>query len=402
MKGVAVAGTILFRMILLELFKVFVLSLVGITGILLMAGIIAEASQQGLGPMQILAAIPLLVPSTLPYTIPATTLFATCVVYGRLSSDNEILAIKTSGVNVLHVVKPGLILGVVMSLGTLGLYYHIIPATHRMLRMMAFHNAEELLYTLLRRDQAINSPQLPYAIFVKGMQGQKLINPVLKKKGERGQIDVVAHAREADLHVDARQNLLMIHMRIGVAIMKDGGRAVFDDKTFDMEMPSGFFKGENVRARDMTWPQLDQEMQDLQGKMDEVAVETLAATARQMEINAPADLPRHIRQLKAKQKHLAHLKRIIWVEMLMRPSLSFGCLCFILVGCPIGIMFSRGDYLGAFITCFLPIVIVYYPLMLCGTNMAKEGRINEILLVFAADIVVGLGGLTLFRWLLKH
>src|SRR6202035_2921629 len=119
---------ILHRMILGELAKVFLMSLIGITGILLMAGIIAEASQQGLGPKQILAAIPLLIPSTLPYTIPATTLFAACVVYGRLSADNEILAIKACGVNLLHVVKPGLILGLVMSLSTLGLYYRIIPS----------------------------------------------------------------------------------------------------------------------------------------------------------------------------------------------------------------------------------------------------------------------------------
>ena len=102
-----VFGSILHRMILWELTKVFVMSLVGITGILLMAGIIAEASQQGLGPAQILAAIPLLIPSTLPYTIPATTLFATCVVYGRLAADNEILAIKAAGVNLFKVVKPG-------------------------------------------------------------------------------------------------------------------------------------------------------------------------------------------------------------------------------------------------------------------------------------------------------
>src|SRR3954466_11650887 len=114
-------------MILWELCKVFLMSLIGITGILLMAGIIAEASQQGLGPAQILAAIPPLVPSTLPYTIPATTLFATCVVYGRLSADNEILAIKSSGINVLQVALPGLMLGATMSLVTMGLYYRIIP-----------------------------------------------------------------------------------------------------------------------------------------------------------------------------------------------------------------------------------------------------------------------------------
>src|SRR3954454_4053114 len=123
-------------MILWELCKVFVIALVGITGILLMAGIIAEASQQGLGPTQILAAIPLLIPSTLPYTIPATTLFATCVVYGRMSADNEILAIKGSGVHFIRVVKPGIILGVVMSATTMALYYHVIAATHSQLRAM--------------------------------------------------------------------------------------------------------------------------------------------------------------------------------------------------------------------------------------------------------------------------
>src|SRR3984893_12354793 len=104
-------GSLLHRMILWELIKVFVMSLIGITGILLMAGIVAEASQQGLSPGQILAIIPLLIPSTLPYTIPATTLFATCIVYGRLSADNDILAMRASGINMTVAVWPGLMLG---------------------------------------------------------------------------------------------------------------------------------------------------------------------------------------------------------------------------------------------------------------------------------------------------
>ena len=54
---------ILHRTIFWELVKVFVLSLIGITGIIVLAAIVVEASQRGLGPGQILAAIPLLVPS---------------------------------------------------------------------------------------------------------------------------------------------------------------------------------------------------------------------------------------------------------------------------------------------------------------------------------------------------
>src|SRR5262249_56303567 len=105
------------------------MSLLGITGILLMAGIVAEATQHGLGPAQLLLVIPLLIPSTLPYTLPTTTLFATCVVYGRLAHDNEILAIKAAGINILRVVWPGVLLGIIISVITIGLYYPPIPPT---------------------------------------------------------------------------------------------------------------------------------------------------------------------------------------------------------------------------------------------------------------------------------
>ena len=171
---VAVFGSILQRMILWELTKVFVMSLVGITGILLMAGIIAEASQQGLGPAQILAAIPLLVPSTLPYTIPATTLFATCVVYGRLAADNEILAIKSAGINAIKVVRPGILLGLAMSTATMGLYYRVIPYTHYLLRAMVFNDAEELLYSLLRKHHEIKLFLVSLSNLRQGCEGQEI------------------------------------------------------------------------------------------------------------------------------------------------------------------------------------------------------------------------------------
>src|SRR6266566_6253930 len=143
-------------MIFLELIRVFVFSLLGITGLLVMAGLVQEAQQQGLNPQQILMAIPLIIPSTLPYTIPATTLFASTVVYGRLAHDSEILAIKAAGINILKVVWPGVLLGLVMSGVTMGMYYRVIPYTHRLLRSMVFTDAEEFLYGILRKDGKIS------------------------------------------------------------------------------------------------------------------------------------------------------------------------------------------------------------------------------------------------------
>src|SRR3981081_351920 len=98
-------------MILIELLKIFFLALIALTGIILLAGVINEAMRNGFGPAQILACIPLLFSSLPPYTVPTTTLFATCIVYGRLSADNEILALKAAVVHNLHVVWPARFLG---------------------------------------------------------------------------------------------------------------------------------------------------------------------------------------------------------------------------------------------------------------------------------------------------
>src|SRR6266852_6193141 len=118
--------------------------------------------KNGFGPTQILACIPLLLPSLLPYTVPTTTLFATCIVYGRLSADNEILALKAAGVHIVHVVWPALFLGVVTSLVTMFCFIDLIPYTGCLLRTRVVGDVEELLYTVLRNDGGINNPKISW------------------------------------------------------------------------------------------------------------------------------------------------------------------------------------------------------------------------------------------------
>ncbi len=395
-------GSILQRMILWELAKVFLLSLVGITGILLMAGIIAEASQQGLGPTQILAAIPLLVPSTLPYTIPATTLFATCVVYGRLASDNEILAIKSAGINALTVVRPGLLLGLAMSLATLGLYYRIIPYTHHLLRAMVYNDAEELLYSLLRKHQEIRHSSFPYQIFVKGVKGKTLLEPVFKRKSADGSIDWVAHAREAKLQVLPNKGLIEIQTKHCFVWGENEASGLFEDRTLPVELPRDFGRQGQRKPRDLTWQEILDRRVELGRKITELQKRVTLATSTSFLIGVPDDLPLKLKlyneQITQHEQEIVALN----VELQMRPALSMGCLFFILAGCPVGIWFSRSDFLSAFITCFLPIVFLYYPLMLCGTGMAKEGRYNMIPLVWGADAIIGVIGIVLFWQLFKN
>jgi lipopolysaccharide export LptBFGC system permease protein LptF len=43
----------------------------------------------------------------------------------------------------------------------------------------------------------------------------------------------------------------------------------------------------------------------------------------------------------------------------------------------------------------LPVAVSYYPLMLCGTGMAKEGKLDIYAMVWGADIMLAAGGVFL-------
>ena len=390
-------GSILSRMIFWELLKVFTLSLIGINGIMLMGGIVAEASRNGLGLMQVLAAIPLLIPSLLPYTVPATTLFATCVVYGRLSHDNEILAIRSAGINLTFVLKPALVLGIATSVATFALYHSLIPYTHLLLRTMVLKDVETLLYSYLKRDGEFKQPKLNYSIFVRKVEGHKLINVIFKQRDANGEPHVVISAHEAELQVDMVNKKVRVFMRNGEVCDPSRTTFAFRDQMEEVSLPDSLGGAYEARPSDLTWAEIKLKQIEIQVKIDETLAGIAAAEAGNLPNHAPENWPRHRKDLYYLHAFLSSTLFQLNAELQMRPALAAGCFFFVLIGCPVGIWFSRSDYLSAFMTCFLPIVFLYYPLLLCGTNLGKEGRYIPELCIWAADGVMGLFGL-LFYW----
>jgi lipopolysaccharide export system permease protein len=397
-------------MILLELFKVFILSLTALTGLFLLAGLIQEASQRGLAPSQILMAIPLLIPNTLPYTIPATTLFATCVVYGRMSADNEILVMKSAGVNILRLLKPAILLGLATSAVTGYLYYEIIPSTQRIMRQKFLSDAEEVIYGILKREGALRQGNLPYVIFVKEVQGKRLLDVIFKRRvminGE-WKYDVVARTREARLKVDMTTKQIIVDMGSCVAYGDNVG-ADLRERQYAVPVPDNLLedKGAKNRAGSMTYPELQQKLAEVKEAYHKAQERCDAVKARldNPQLNA-AERELVGLELKAETFNLTHALRVyksFEVEIQMRPALAVGCLCFVLIGCPVGIWASRADYLSTFVICFLPTVFAYYPMVLAGGNMAKDGKLPVIPAVWAADAVLGTVALTLIWRLMRR
>jgi lipopolysaccharide export system permease protein len=402
-------GSIIHRLIFIDLVKVFLLSLIALTGLFLLAGLIQEATQRGLSPAQIFMVIPLLIPNTLPYTIPATTLFATCVVYGRMAHDNEVLVLKAAGVNILHLLKPAIFLGLLTSSLTMYLYYDIIPRTQRLMRAKIAADAEDVLYSIIKREGCLRQPGMQYVIYVREVRGQRLFDVIFKRRiPHKNGYDVVARTREARLHVDLPNNEINIDMgRCVVFGEKDSVGAEVDDKVYSVPLPESVLgtKDKN-RTSALTW-------EELLERRGEVLVDVanaeknlqIVSTSQPSPTATATEIDQYQAKLKEAQYNVEHhlrVRRSVEAEIQTRPALAVGCLCFVLIGCPVGIWASRSDYLSTFVICFLPTVFIYYPILLAGTNMAKDGRVPAEIGIWAADGVLALASLFLIWKLMRR
>ncbi len=396
-------GKIIQRAVLGELIRVFFMALLSITGLILLASVIAEAMRSGLGPGQILAALPLFIPNMLPYTLPTTTLFATCIVYGRLSADNEILALKAAGIHMVNVVWPAMLIGTFSACFTFGLYLYAIPISQYLLKQQILADPKGLFFAALRKDGHVQQPQLDWVFFVKGVNGDRLIDAQIMHKDPKGKgFDLIILAKEAQLDFNFAQKQVLLIVKDAL-VVKDAGREVFfANRIFPLEMPSVFnMAGLNkTRPMDMTWLELFSRLAESRQEMEKYALDQKAHEESIARGNAPQTHQTHVDQLSVMIRYQQATQRNIIAEMHMRGALAVGCLCFVLIGCPVGIWFSRSDYLSAFITCFLPIIIFYYPVMLATISMAKSGR-QPMEVIWIADAAMVLVSIPMYWRLVR-
>ena len=105
------------RYVLTQLMLTFSITLAGMTFVLMFGIIVKEISRFGLGLEAILQLLPYATPIALRFAVPASILMATCSVFGRMSSDNEVVAAKSLGVSPRSILYPAFALAIAISMG---------------------------------------------------------------------------------------------------------------------------------------------------------------------------------------------------------------------------------------------------------------------------------------------
>src|SRR2546430_17385484 len=108
----------LFWYILKDLLRMFLFASGVLAGIMSFGGLLRPLTEHGLSIGQVIHMLGYFQPPMTAYSLPIAALFATTIVYGRLSADNEIVACRAAGISHLAMALPALVLG--LAVGVMG------------------------------------------------------------------------------------------------------------------------------------------------------------------------------------------------------------------------------------------------------------------------------------------
>ncbi|MBK95466.1 MAG: permease [Planctomycetaceae bacterium] len=384
-----------------ELIKAFVLTLVGITLLLLIILLTQRAIQEGLGPVPVLRLIPYLLPDVLRMAIPATMLMATCLVYGRMSGANEIVALKANGTSPMVAIWPAIILSFLVSLVSVWLNDVAVTWGRRGVDRVVLQSFEDIAYGMLRTQRAFSTSSL--SIHVKDVQGDTLIRPTISIHNKESSPPVTLVAQKAHLNLNAENNQLKI-------ILQDTQFDVGSDfhgewpEQFEYELPLTSLanpNGEGNRPSDTALREIETKITHQLSNI-QVLKQTLASEAGfQLLTGDLMGLTGAGWKNNAEELRVAHyaLNRYE-AEPYRRWANGFSCLAFVLIGAIYAIRRRISDFWTCFATVFFPIVLFYYPVFQFGVNKAKAGELPPYS-VWMGNVFFFVVGLLLIQRLIK-
>ena len=380
-----------------DLLKVFLLTLTAMTAFLFVVLIGKEAVENGLGLVPIMRMLPYILPQAMQFAVPGTMLLATVAVYGRVAASNEIVAIKSMGISPMTLVWPTLILATLVSLGAVVLNDVAVSWGRGGVQRVLLESLEEIVYGRLRTARSYSNNQLK--VSVRRVEGRKLIQPTLLYFDSESDKPTTIIADLAEIRSDPQNEVILV-VFTNAEVDLHGKGSIYHPGEFEMPIPLTDFGGGKKGNRSPSQYSLSEirpskiEQTTL---IDRLEQEMTAETAQVLMTGRMFELSPANWQSKQVALKVAISKRHrLNTEPHRRWASGFSCLCFVMIGAPMAIRLRHGEIWGSFFACFLPILIVYYPMLAGCLDLAKNGALPPQA-VWLGNVVLAIWGVWLLR-----
>lgn len=180
----------LFWYIFGNLLRVFLLTTAGLAGIMSFAVLLRPLTENGLDFGQVNRLLLYALPAVCAYSLPVSALFATTMVYGRFSADNELTAMRASGVSYFSarrfsVALPALVLGLVVATISLVMLCFIVPVYSLKVEEVIYSNIARVIANRIARTHALEFQSADQRLFNVYADEARLVPPDPSKPSQQ-------------------------------------------------------------------------------------------------------------------------------------------------------------------------------------------------------------------------
>ena len=320
---------------------------------------------------EILQLFAFLLPAFLVITLPLAFLLGVLLGFGRLSADNEVVALRASGIPIYGMLRPVLVLAVVCSLITGWLTLYGEPAGQTAFRDQIF----EIV------SSRANVGILP-RVFNDEFEG------------------LVLYAGDVDERRGEMRGVFISDERIGATpavILASQGRVISDQdqRILTLRLENGTIHRRPVDKKTDTYQVIGFTSYDINLNMGQQLSD---GSARQKKLR---EFPLPELWAKLQGAKTAEERRPLSVELHKRFALPLAPLVFALVGVPLGIRSQRSGKGGGFATA-LVIFMAYYICATFAETLALESGFPPLPTLWAPNLLFLTAGLLLLRQAAKE
>ena len=303
-----------------------------------------------------------MLPSFFIITLPMAFLLGVLIGFGRLSADNEVIALKSSGIGLYNLMKPVFLLAVLVSLVIAALTLSLEPASKSAFRSKLFQIAT---------DRA--SIGIQPGIFNEDFDGLVIFPKSMNERN--GEMSGVFISDERDGQTPS-------------TIVARHGWVISDPKSLilTLRLEDGSIHRQPVGSKNDTYQIIGFNTYDINLNIGQ----GLAAQERRG-INRGELTMAALREERDKAKPGPD-RNLLTVEIIQRVILPFAPLLFALVGMPLGIQSNRSGRGGGFMLA-LGIFLSYYVLLALAKTVGIEGGLPPVVALWLPNLVFLVGGM---------
>lgn len=351
-------------------FAIFVLSLVLVVGNILRK-LLPLLVNHDVPVEYLVTFIAYILPFSLIFTIPWGLLTAILLVFGRLSADNELIALRANGVSISRICIPLAAVALLCTAACFWLNVSVAPAAQEKLRSTIYDLATRNPMALFDSDQVID--QFPgRKIYVGKKEGNKLENIIVFEMNDDSIPIRVTYAHTGMLEADLANKRILMHLY----------QARYQQR--DEKAPLDLRKiRDGINMAEGTLP---------------ISLEELYEKEKKRPSRSALSIQQLLDQLKSESSRERSASR---TEINKRFSFPFSCLAFALIGVPLGVTAHRRETSIGF-AMGLIVAVAYFLFVIIGDTLRSNPKVHPELLVWAPNVLFLILGAFLFRRLARQ